>query len=106
MKLVLFFAIALSVAGAVETAQAQFQQNMKATAQFHYQEPIPSGADLAAARAKIMAQVEKDCETFAKAFNRQCNITMINFQGPELRWRNLTATASMSLTAEEQKSEH
>jgi opacity protein-like surface antigen len=84
------------------------QPTMTATIQFQYQELIPNNGDAAAARSKIMAQLEKDCETAGKAFGRQCIINNVNFnenQNIQMgRWqanppgtRVLFANASVSL---------
>lgn len=107
MKLSIVLSIA--ILSLVSPAQAQ-QTAQPPSLQLSYQEPIPANGDLASLRAKIMAQIESDCATAAKAFGRQCSINSVNFN----EWRmpqpvagapTLNATAHVTLTGETPKPE-
>ncbi len=94
----------LSVAIVAIASGASAQQGVQPpTLQLHYQEPIPVNGDMTAARAKIMAQIESDCATAAKALGRQCMVNNVNFndwrmQHPAAGAFTLNATAQVSLT--------
>lgn len=78
------------------------QQQPLATIQFHYHEPIPANADLASVRAKILAQIENDCATAAKAFGRQCVVNNVNFNGIS-DWQFRNQGSAPTLTADRER---
>jgi len=66
------------------SASAQFVQPgaRTTTIQIEYHEPVPADGDLAAVRIKIYAQVQKDCDEAAKAFQMRCTVNSLNFNDP------------------------
>ena len=50
--------------------------------QIEYHEPVPIDGDMGAVRVKIYAQVQKDCEEAAKAFQMRCTVNSLNFNDP------------------------
>lgn len=52
------------------------------TIQIEYHEPVPADGDMGAVRTKIYAQVQKDCEEAAKAFQMRCAVNSLNFNDP------------------------
>ena len=52
------------------------------TIQIEYHEPFPIDGDMSAVRSEIYAQVQKDCEEAAKAFQMRCTVNSLNFNDP------------------------
>ena len=84
--LTLPFAIAHAQTAPAQAAQAAAGQPQtdasplfSGNANFQYREPIGADGDQSKARAKILTDAEKDCETLGKAFGRRCVINNINF---------------------------
>ncbi len=44
-----------------------------------YREPLPADGDMGALRIKVYAEVQKDCDAAAKAFQEHCSVSSINF---------------------------
>lgn len=49
------------------------------TIQIEYREPMPADGDMGALRTKIYAQVQKDCDAAAQAFQQHCSVNSISF---------------------------
>jgi hypothetical protein len=65
------------------SASAQAIQGTRTTTiQIEYHEPVPVDGDRGAVRTKIYAQVQKDCEEAAKAFQMRCTVNSLSFSDP------------------------
>jgi hypothetical protein len=56
-----------------------FQPTRTTQIQIEYREPMPANGDLSALRMKIYAEVQKDCDAAAQAFQSHCSVANISF---------------------------
>jgi hypothetical protein len=95
---------ALLVTFPLSSRAQMFGPTRNTTIQIEYREPMPADGDMGALRMKIYAQVQKDCDSAAKAFQEHCAVNSINFndivqmngQPPQ----GVIAHAQLSLTPE------
>lgn len=78
---------AVVLATSCASALAHSESLVSANITLQYREPIGPDGDQAQARARIMAQADKDCETASKAFGRRCVINNINFNNNQMAYQ-------------------
>lgn len=95
-------AVGILVAGSPFASKAQmFGPTRTTSIQIEYREPMPADGDMSAIRTKIYAEVQKDCDAAAKAFQEQCSVSNISFNDMAMNGQppqGVIARAQLSLT--------
>lgn len=95
-------AVGILVVGSPFASKAQiFAPTRTTSIQIEYREPMPADGDMGAVRTKIYAEVQKDCDAAAKAFQEQCSVNSISFNDMAMNGQppqGVIARAQLSLT--------
>ena len=106
MILRLISAAMLLLWSAAAPAMVQYPGQQTTQIQIQYHEPVPPGGDEAQIRAKIYAEIQRDCDAATKAFGRPCVVNQVNFNDmnngagmvPGAPGTMLNASVNLSLT--------